>query len=223
MRRFFVIIGFLLCTIFVEAQNTDFGGIITGEISQDISKLWSVSFSEELRFNKNFSQYDRSQTALGVDYTFFRGRMKAGGTAEYHNKFTDNHIYRNRWRFSAHLSYIYKYRYYTFNLRTRLQSTYYDSHRGDFRINPKIYWRNRLEISYKRLNSRLKYSLSGEFFWLVNAPKHNVIDDVRLTASAEYRLTRRSYLDIFCRDDKEIQVVDPQRMIYFGVGYKFKE
>ena len=89
-------------------------------------------------------------------------------------------------------------------------------------MNPKLYWRNRLQVSYQQPNSRFKYALSAELFWLLNDPKGSYIDNLRTVASVEYRLTRRHYLSLFARMDNDLQVKEPVDRFYLGLNFEMK-
>jgi hypothetical protein len=101
-------------------------------------------------------------------------------------------------------------------------ATFRDENVADYRVNPKLYWRNRLQASYQAPNSRFKYSLSVELHWLLNDPKASVVDNVRTVLSVDYRLSRRQHLEFSARMDNDIQVKKPVDRFYFGITYHYK-
>ena len=101
-------------------------------------------------------------------------------------------------------------------------ATFRDESVSDYRVNPKLYWRNRLQASYQMPYSRFKYSLSVELHWLLNDPKASVVDNIRTVFSVDYRLTRHQHLELMARMDNDIQVKKPVDRFYLGLTYHLK-
>ena len=224
MKRLLTITILLLsASVFAQSgRTTDFGGIVSSEFSIGLTDRFDLSVEEELRFDNNFAQFDRWLNSLGVDYTFPRNRLKLGLNADYIRRHNDAGYFENRWRVGAQLTYSESLYHFKFSGRSKLLSTFYDERTGEHRVNPKLYWRNRLQVSYQQPNSRFKYALSAELFWLLNDPKHSIIDNLRTVASVECRLTRRHYLAAFARMDNDLQVKEPVDRFYFGLSFKAK-
>ena len=224
-KRLNVIVLLMALSVAAYAQSgrsTDVGGIVSAEFSTDLGGDFGLSVEEELRFDNRCTEFDRWLNSLGVDYTFWRNRMKVGLTGDYIRRHNDEGYYENRWRLGAQLTYSENFRHFKFAYRTKLLSTFYDERTGEHRVNPKLYWRNRLQVSYQLPNSRFKYALSTELFWLTNDPKHNIIDNLRTVATVEYRLTRRYYLSAFARLDNDLQVKEPVDHFWLGLTFEMK-
>ena len=225
MNRVLFILSFLAISAVMLAQSertTDLGGILSAEFSTDLPSNFGLSVEEELRFDHNCTQLDRWLNSVGVDYTFWHNRMKFGMAGDYIRRANDGGYYENRYRLGAQLTYSETYRRFKFSLRTKLLSTFFDERTGEHRVNPKMYWRNRLQATYQRPNSRFKYALSTELFWLTNDPKGSIVDNLRTVASVEYRLSRRHYLAAFARMDNDLQVKEPVDCFYLGLTFKMK-
>lgn len=224
MKRL-IVIALVLFSVAAFAQSertTDVGGIVSAEFSKDLGGNFGLSLEEELRFDNRCTQFDRWLNSLGADYTFWHNRMKLGLSADYIRRHNDEGYYENRWRLGAQLTYSESYRNFKFSLRTKLLATFYDERTGEHRVNPKLYWRNRLQVSYQQPNSRFKYAFSAELFWLTNDPKNRIVDNLRTVASVEYRLSRRHFLTAFVRMDNDLQVKEPVDRFYIGLTFKGK-
>lgn len=226
MKRLFAILLLLLTfavACFAQSgRSTDFGAIASAELSAGLGNDFSLSVEEELRFENNCAQFDRWLNSVGAEYGFLRKRMKAGLAFDYIRRFNEDGYFENRGRIVGHLTYTETVQRFKFSLRTKLATTFFDEQTGEHRVNPKMYWRNRLQVSYQMPNSRFKYALSTELFWLVNDPKNCIVDNIRTVASVDYRLTRRQYLSAFVRMENEIQVKKPVDRFYLGLTYKVK-
>lgn len=209
--------------VFAQSERTtDFGAIVSGEFSTAVGRSFDLSLEEELRFDQNCTQFDRWLNSLGVNYSFPRNRLKVGLNADYIRRHNDEDYYENRWRIGAQLTYTESLCHFRISGRSKLLATFYDELTGEHRVNPKLYWRNRLQVSYQQPNSRFKYALSAELFWLLNDPKGSYIDNLRTVASVEYRLTRRHYLSLFARMDNDLQVKEPVDRFYLGLNFEMK-
>ena len=224
MKRLLSIV-FLLVSVAAYAQSertTDFGGIVSAEAEVGLGGNFGLSMEEELRFDHNFTQFDRWLNSVGVDYTCLHNRMNIGLTGDYIRRHNDRGYYENRGRLGLQVTYTEEWRRFKFQGRSKLLATFFDERTGEHRVNPRLYWRNRLKVTYQKPNSRFKYALSAELFWLTNDPKKGFIDNIRTVASVDYRLTRRHYLSAFVRMDNDLQVKEPVDMFYFGLTFKGK-
>ena len=226
MKRFLSILVMLLAFHvlgFAQSErNTDFGAIASVEASVGMGNGFDLSVEEELRFQENCTQFDRWLNSVGIEYSFWHKRMKAGLAFDYIRRYNDKDYYENRGRIVAQLTYSETVQRFKFSVRTKLVSTFFDEQTAEHRINPKMYWRNRLQVSYQVPNSRFKYALSSELFWLVNDPKNSVVDNIRTVASVDYRLAKHHSISVFARMENEILVKKPVDRFYFGLTYKVK-
>ena len=224
MKRLLSIV-FLLVSVAAFAQSertTDFGGIVSAEAEVGLGGNFGLSVEEELRIDHNFTQFDRWLNSLGVDYTCLHNRMNIGLTGDYIRRHNDRGYYENRGRLGLQVTYTEEWRRFKFQGRSKLLATFFDERTSEHRVNPRLYWRNRLKVTYQKPNSRFKYALSAELFWLTNDPKKGFIDNIRTVASVDYRLTRRHYLSAFVRMDNDLQVKEPVDMFYIGLTFKGK-
>jgi hypothetical protein len=203
-------------------RMTDFGGIVSAEIEAGLGGHWGLSVEEELRFDHNFTQFDRWLNSVGVDYTCLRNRMNIGLTADYIRRHNDRGYYENRGRLGLQVTYTEEFRRFKFQGRSKLLGTFFDERTGEHRVNPRLYWRNRLKVIYQPMNSRFKYSLSAELFWLTNDPKGSFVDNIRTVLAVDYRLARQYSLSLFVRMDNDLQVKEPVDRFYLGLTFKAK-
>ena len=225
MRKWLIIVLLLSMSVMGLAQSertTDFGGIVSAEASVALPANFGLSAEEELRFNNDFSQFDRWLNSVGVDYTCWHNRMNIGLTADYIRRHNDKGYFENRGRLGVQVTYSEEYRRFKFTVRSKVLGTFFDERTGDHRVNPRIYWRNRLKVTYQPMNSRWKYALSTELFWLTNDPKKGGVDNLRTVLSVDYRLSRRHYISAFARMDNDLGVVEPVDMFYVGLTFKAK-
>ena len=203
-------------------RTTDFGGIVSAEASVALPANFGLSAEEELRFNNDFSQFDRWLNSVGVDYTCWHNRMNIGLTADYIRRHNGKGYFENRGRLGVQVTYSEEYRRFKFTVRSKVLGTFLDERTGQHRVNPRLYWRNRLKVTYQPMNSRWKYALSTELFWLTNDPKKGGVDNLRTVLSVDYRLSRRHYISAFARMDNDLGVVEPVDMFYVGLTFKAK-
>ncbi len=205
-----------------SGRSTDFGGIVSAEAATGLGGSFGLSVEEELRFDHNFSQFNRWLNSVGVDYNCLHNRMNIGLTADYIRRHNDRGYYENRGRLGVQVTYSETYRRFKFQVRSKAIGTFFDERTGDHRINPRLYWRNRLKVTYQPMNSRFRYALSTELFWLTNDPKKGGLDNLRTVLSVDYRLSRRYYLSAFARMDNDLWVKAPVDRFYLGMTLKAK-
>lgn len=210
------------CVFAQSGRTTDFGGIVSAEADAGMGGPWGLSVEEELRFDHNFTQFDRWLNSVGVNYTCLHNRMNIGLTADYIRRHNDMGYYENRGRLGLQVTYTEDYRRFKFQVRSKAIGTFFDERTGEHRVNPKLYWRNRFKVTYQKPNSRFKYAFSTELFWLTNDPKGSYVDNLRTVLSVDYRLARQYSLSAFIRVDNDLQVAKPVDQFYFGLTLKAK-
>lgn len=214
---------FLLPQFATAQKTTDYGAILQAEYQNNFYGNFDVLLKEDLRFDHDFSKYSRSKTTLAFDYKFDRYGIKLGAGFDYINKYTEKHIFRNRYRFFVRASYKYVYQNWEFGFRTRFLTMYHDERTGYYNYEATYNWRNKMQVSYQPMFSRFKYSLSGETYSVINHDNKLQLNTLMFEGDVEYRLTRRQYLTVFMRDYRDIYIESDQiRTIYFGLGWKFK-
>ena len=224
MKKLLLIV-LVLASVGAFAQSerlTDFGGIVSAEASVGLGGPWGMSVEEELRFDHNCTQFDRWLNSVGVDYTCLHNRMNIGVMADYIRRHNDKGYYENRGRLGLQVTYTEDYHRFKFQVRSKVLGTFYDERTGEHRVNPKVYWRNRVKVTYQPMNSRFKYALSAELFWLTNDPKGSYVDNLRTVLSVDYRLSRQYYLSAFARMDNDLWVREPVDRFYLGLTFKAK-
>ena len=224
MKKLLLIV-LVLASVGAFAQSerlTDFGGIVSAEASVGLGGPWGMSVEEELRFDHNCTQFDRWLNSVGVDYTCLHNRMNIGVMADYIRRHNDKGYYENRGRLGLQVTYTEDYHRFKFQVRSKVVGTFFDERTGEHRVNPKVYWRNRVKVTYQPMNSRFKYALSAELFWLTNDPKGSYVDNLRTVLSVDYRLSRQYYLSAFARMDNDLWVREPIDRFYLGLTFKAK-
>lgn len=224
MKRLLTIVLLLLSVgVFAQSErSTDFGGIVSAEAEAGLGGPFGLSVEEELRFENNCTQFDRWLNSVGVDYTCLHNRMNIGLTADYIRRHNDRGYYENRGRLGLQVTYTEDWRRFRFQVRSKAIGTFFDERTGEHRVNPRLYWRNRLKVTYQPMNSRFKYALSTELFWLTNDPKKGGIDNLRTVFSVDYRLARQYTLSAFVRMDNDLQVKEPVDRFFLGLTFKAK-
>ena len=224
MKRLLTIVLLLLSVgVFAQSErSTDFGGIVSAEAEVGLGGPFGLSLEEELRFENNCTQFDRWLNSVGVDYTCLHNRMNIGLIADYIRRHNDRGYYENRGRLGLQVTYTEDWRRFKFQVRSKALATFFDERTGEHRVNPRLYWRNRLKVTYQPMNSRFKYVLSTELFWLTNDPKKGGIDNLRTVLSVDYRLARQYSLSAFVRMDNDLQVKEPVDRFFLGLTFKAK-
>lgn len=220
---------FSLPSVAQTGRYTDYGVIAGAKFSAPVWNDTEIEVEEELRFEGyEGAHLERWLTGLTLEtpVTFIPWlgkRLHVGAHAGYVRHHVDEGYFDNRWRAGLDLSYSETFRRFKFTYRTRMLCTFRDESTGTYRVNPKWYWRNKLQASYQRPNSRFKYTLSAECFWRLRQQHgESYIDHLRTMFSVNYRLTRRQSVSGFIRMDNELQVKRPFDRFFLGFVYNFK-
>ena len=115
-------------------RTTGFGGIVSAEAEAGLGGPFGLSVEEELRFDHNFTRFDRWLNSVGVDYTCLHNRMNIGLTADYIRRHNDRDYYENRGRLGVQVTYTEDYRRFKFQVRSKAIGTFFDERTGHHRV-----------------------------------------------------------------------------------------
>jgi hypothetical protein len=202
-------------------QETNVGAIVSVELDKGLSRFFSLSMEEEVRLVDNAIGFDRSVTGLGIDYALFDKKLKLGAYYAFIYLYNGDRLFEPRHRYYFNLSYKETVNSFTLSWRGRVQGTYRDENRGEYKINPKYMMKNRLQVEYAIFGSPWKPFASCELSNELNNPLGNELTRIRYQGGTAWRLNRTDYLDFFVRYDHYTDRREPQ-VFSVGVGYKVK-
>ena len=209
-------------SLFAQGEATDFGMNLGVDFSKKFGKKFEIGIGEEFRTKNNVSEVDRFMTSATVSYSPIRKYLKLGAGYVFIANWQDvEEYYSLRHRFYGQASTKYDLDRFTFGLRSRYQHTWLDESEKRYKWNPRCYWRNKLNVSYKVPKIHLSPFISGELFYQTNHYKGNVIDAYRLEGGLKYDFDRRNSLELAVRYDEDINVKAPTSKISVGLFYSY--
>lgn len=221
MKKALLIFLMLLSASSLAAQNFS-GGLLVGAEAQKSVRSWTFSVEGEIRANQWVTRYDRGKIGADISFGCWQKRIKISAGYDYINKHdADNDAFYHRHRVNLSFGIGEKFGRFKLSYRARFQTNFYDIQRESVRFNPKIYMRNRVELSYSIPHKDIKLYCSGEFFWRLYHPDKKIIDEVRAIVGVDYKVRKGHTLSFFLRSDNEVQVKNPEHALYLGIGYKF--
>ncbi|MDH8701949.1 hypothetical protein M2138_001301 [Dysgonomonadaceae bacterium PH5-43] len=215
-----LIIIFSFCASIANAQkDTDLGASLSFEADKELSRFFRLSFEEEIRLvNSNRYGFDRSATALGLDYSFLEKKAKVGVAYSFLYLYNSDYLFESRHRFYVNLSYKEDVGSFTLSWRGRFQGTVRDENRGSYNVNPKYVLRNRFQAEYNFWKSRWTPFVSCEITNPVNDSRYD-LSRLRFQGGTEYRLYRNTYLSGYVRYDVNYEKADNNRL---SVGFTYR-
>jgi hypothetical protein len=202
------------------ARETGAGASLTLEAEKDLNRFFSLSGEEEIRLLDNSTGFDRTVTSLGINYSFFDRKIKAGVYYAFLYLYNNDRLFEARHRYYFNLSYKETFEPFILSWRGRLQGTYRNESLGRYKINPKYIMKNKIEVAYMIWGSPWKPYLSCDFSTSLNDPVMGYeLTRMRFQGGTSWRLNRTSWMDFFLRFDNYLSGDDPH-LLSLGVGYK---
>jgi len=172
----FLLVMFFLFPVALKAQtetalDPEFGGRISVNVDKKITRGLHVSLEEEIRFDNNFSSFNRLQTTLGINYKIHPNIKLGVGYSLINGYSNTSQAFKNaRHRIMVDVKGTLKVYSWNFSLKERLQLT----HRtGDYNVyqNPAnaLMLKSRLMAKYVGLG-RMEPYVSLEMRNYLNAP-----------------------------------------------------
>jgi len=210
----------LFCGMEGYAQTFETGGVLGLDYDLKLMKGWHATFEGEARANSNFTHLDRAKLAVGTHYMFWKKRVRVGAAYNflaYHSR--EDQVFDLRHRVKGFVTISPKFGPVKLSYRAMAQTTFRDERRGSYKFNPKTYMRNRLALTWSLPESPVKLYVSEEFWWRLYKPGDNIIDHLRSVAGVVYDINKHHSLDFHIRFDHDVQVSNPERILYFGIVY----
>ena len=232
LRKRSILLLLLLWSAVAGAQSVDFATEWAGSYGLKPWRGGNLSFGEKVRLTQNSTRYSQSKTSVVLQQGLLKRqldlydlRLRVGGGYTFINRLTDaysNPYYENQHRLMVQSTLAWSYGFWRFTGRLRMQSTFRDERRGDYRYNPKLALRGRLSAAYAMPDRPWKFGLHSELFYRANDPRGAFVDEWRTTAEATYLLDRHSSVTLYAKYFHELQVADPLRMFALGLRYDFE-
>ena len=206
--------------------DTEFGGRLSFTLDKKLSRGLHISLEEELRFDNNFSSFDRFHTTVGLSYKLNEYLKLGVGYAMINPYSSTNSAFKNsRHRLMLDITGGLRFGDWRLSLKERFQATYRTGDMNEYQ-NPRtaLTLKSRLKLQYKgfrrmepyvsvELRNTLNapvisayyngtayltsdYATSGEAGWFLDGFSNIYINRLRGTLGTEYRLSKRSRLDI---------------------------
>jgi outer membrane protein assembly factor BamA len=199
------------------AQTKDAMLWLNVTLEKKITKDFSLSVAEELRFSDNITELGAYFTDLGLNYKFDKHwRMSANYRFTNRQRLDDSYSKRHRYYFD--LSYRNKFKPFSLIFRTRFQSQYTDVNSSATGHVPEYYWRNKLSLKYE-LEKKYTPYISLEMFLPVLTPQLSQPDGMRYTAGMEYAINKHATLDLYYMIQRAYNVNNPETDFVIGVGF----
>jgi len=210
------------------AQTVDWGTEFSARGSFRLNRHWQLDAKQKIRLTEHSSTLAKSETAVGLQRAILRSylgsygwRLKLGGSYHFIWRLNNNHYYEPQHRLNLSLGASKAWGHWKFSSRTRWQTTFRDEQRSNPRLNPKMYLRERLQISYAFPDRPWAFYANEEFFYRLNDPTAHIVDQLRTSVGAVWQIDRQSSFELFVKSSCEIQVANPERLFILGVSYNF--
>jgi hypothetical protein len=203
-----------------NAQTTDFRAKAGVKVQKDISKKLTASIEYEHRFDNYLTTFDKAliEPSLSFDLTKY---LRVGAEWRF---MVDQNLVREieyKQRAAFYIRGQHSIGDLEFKIRTALQYGF-DELTVSSGLVQKLISRNTFEIEYNWFGSKLKPSVSYEFFYHINNANGGIINQWRAKAGTSYRLSKKSDLSLFYLFEKEINVAYPVNAHVFGIGFSHK-
>lgn len=198
-----------VCPLFTVAQTegdleSDLQARLSIGAEYNIAKRVQLSAEEQIRLNDNFGTFERFHTTVGLSWKFLPF-IKAGISYSLINHYkTTASEWENRHRFSFDLTESFKYDYWTFSFKERLQFTH-----KSYDINTYQETQNPLAAKFRFM---VKYTKNKQF-----KPYGFIETRIALNApscTATYNTTSETYTDYSFGGHNDIYL----DRIRFGIG-----
>lgn len=179
-----------------EDKADDWGAEFSVELSKKIIRKVTLSFEEEFRLHKNFSQAERFSHSLDLSYKPYKF-LKGGLSYNLLNYHRPTKGWDNRHRAVFYLTGNQSFGRFNISLRERVQCTYRPELTSSDH-NPKWYLRSRINVKYDIKKSHFEPFASAEMYYSLNDPNpaNHPINRWRFVAGTKYNINKKNSIQL---------------------------
>jgi len=205
----------------LKSQINDFQTWSNISLSKEFDSDIKISISEELRMYNNSSEIDEFFTELAVDYKVSK-IFEFGLGYRFTRNFTSKGNKRFEQRFDANATFDFSVKRFDFEYRLKYQTN--DEELFDQTSNKTFVstLRNRAKISYNIKNIKLEPYISSDLFYTIDLKDISEFSKIRNAVGFEYEFSKHSSIDTFLMFEREFHKKTLQRVLVFGLTYKYK-
>jgi len=203
------------------SQYQDFECWTELSVESEVAKDIEVSLTEEFRFNQNATYFNDWLNTLGLIYKIDK-HFKIGGGYRFgiERDLENGREYSHR--FYADGAAKYKLHRWTGYYRLRYQADYSQIYSSNGGTTPDLFLRNRFLVNYNVPKWPILPFVSYEFFYRLNNPDGNSIENNRYTLGIEYRLLKDLTTGIYYRiQTKRGNNIKPKNIYVLGVSLNY--
>lgn len=224
--KFFLIfaIGFLFFSPELSARDrfVDDASLWLGvNIEKKISKKINLSFSNQTRFDRNFSRYRMGYQDLGFEYRLLKFLNIQGDYKLIHRQLLDE-SFSIRHQFNLALVLNKNFGLWSMTFRNRWQCQFKDVYSSEDGKIPQWVNRNKLTLKYD-FNKRIQGFVSSELNYIFRPVQEAKWDRVRSSAGLEYKITKHSSVELYYTFQRDLEAdLETERFHIYGLTYLIK-
>ncbi len=189
-------------------------------LEKSISKDWTISVKQEVRFEKDISQLNNFFTQAGLEYDINKNFSLEGKYRYIRNHKSDG-SYENNSRYTADLKYKGKINRFTIYYRLRYQKEVESMHIFS-RMEPyEKYLRHRITLNYNDFK-RIKPYISTEIFQHYELYEFSYYDQLRILAGIRYEPKNIGQFNFAYGFNQELNTVLPYTCFLLKINYTYK-
>lgn len=189
------------------------------ELEKAITKNFTATLEQEIRFKNNASMINNYFTQAGIEYQINKN-FSLGGKYRFIRNLKQNKSFENRSRYCFDLRYKGKIRNISFRYRMRYQKEVESLDLLDQAIPYEKYFRNKVEIRYTRLMDLTPY-ISAEIFELFQLQEYPEFNQARIMAGVKYTPGRIGSFDLEWGFDRELNSYLPYTFYITKINYSY--
>lgn len=204
-----------------RAQQYDLWQWNTLSLEKKLSKKFTVSLEQEIRFYQNVSRLNLLYTNFGINYKV-TGNLKTSLVYRYLLKKQDDGSYSFRHRFYVDFTFKKKIKIISLGYRARFQAQVRDVNSSDKGYIPETYMRNKVDVKLD-FGKPFRPYIAAEFRYQFNNTQKRESDFLwnrgRYYAGFDFVLNKKNTIGAYYMLQWEYNVNDPERDSVIGLEY----
>ncbi len=198
------------------------------KLEKKVYKNLSIALSQQTRITQNFSTLSYGFIDVGPRYKLnkyfhFGASYVYGINDDFYRKNYSRKMLSNRHQYYGYVSIHYSYRRWEIINRCMIQGQVKDIYTSDNGFIPDYYYRNKTTVEYEITKKIIPY-FSTDIYYLINDNSQygNQVNRVRYYLGVNYRLSKRSNIDLYYLIQKAYNSKFYEIEYVVGLNYNYK-
>lgn len=222
IKKIIFTLAVALIALHGTAQETNFSLRPAVKVEKSVTNKFSLQLAHQTRYYTDLNEFERFSASLEGKYSFSKNWDAGLAYAWLYKHQIDDDFYASRNRYYLYLKYNHDVGDWSFSIREKFQSTFYNKTLENPSYTPKNVLLTKVEVAYKIKPLALTPFVNGQLRYMVNHPNKNELNQYRWALGGKYKINQLLGVSLFFEQRVDMNTSSPYKVNIIGAELKIK-